>query len=272
MKKIVITGATGHLGNKLYEYLSQNDQLDVWGLDIRPSDNPQIMVGDITQYDDAWADVFADCYGVVHLAADRDNQCNWDSAIPNNIDATINVFQAAAKHGVKRFVFASSNWVVGGYRFIDARLTPDILPNPVNPYGVTKLVGERMGNFFSEQYDMSVVSARIGWTQWTHDNQPGAHMEMGRWGQLMWLSDRDYLHGMERSLFAEVEGHVVVNLMSNNKGMKWCLESSAQQIGYQPQDSATAELPITIRIKECIAWLGQRLIPSLGKWVNKPSF
>lgn len=83
---------------------------------------------------------------MIHLAADRDNQCGWDSAIPNNIDASLNVFHAAAAHNVKRFVFASSNWVVGGYRFVNARLTPEITPNPVNPYGVTKLLGKEPAN------------------------------------------------------------------------------------------------------------------------------
>ncbi|PMO32030.1 hypothetical protein BCT12_17015 [Vibrio breoganii] len=269
---MVITGATGHLGKKIFDYLDKRDDLDVWGLDIRPDTNEKIIIGDITRYEESWASVFEDCYGVIHLAADRDNQCGWESAVPNNIDATNNVFHAAAKHGVKRFVFASSNWVVGGYRFVDSKLTPDITPNPINPYGVTKLVGERTGKYFSEQYDMDVVSARIGWTQWTHNNQPGAHMEMGRWGQLMWLSDRDYLHGMEQSLFADISGHVVVNLMSNNKGMKWCLQASKNSIGYQPQDSAIAELPLPVRIKEVFAWLGQRVFPSLGKKIGNPSF
>lgn len=272
MKKIVITGATGHLGKKVYDYLSARGDLDVWGLDIRPSDDEKIVVGDITQYDESWASVFENCHGVIHLAADRDNQCGWESAIPNNIDALYNVFHAASKHHVKRFVFASSNWVVGGYRFINAKLTPDITPNPVNPYGVTKLVGERTGQYFADHHGMEVVSARIGWTQWTHDNQPGAHMEMGRWGQLMWLSDRDYLHGMEQSLLADINGHVVVNLMSNNKGMKWCLDSSRKSIGYIPQDGSPADLPFDVRIKEFFAWVGQRCIPALSKWINNPSF
>ena len=272
MKKIVVTGATGHLGRKIFDHLSENDDLDVWGLDIRPSEHPQIIEGDITQYDSSWSYVFSDCYGVIHLAADRDNQCGWDSAIPNNIDASLNVFHAAAAHNVKRFVFASSNWVVGGYRFVNARLTPEITPNPVNPYGVTKLLGERAGKYFSEQFGMDVVSARIGWTQWTHENQPGSHMEMGRWGQLMWLSDRDYIHGMEQSLFADVSGHVVVNLMSNNEGMKWCLESSFQSIGYEPQDSTSAQLPLAVKIKELFAWVGQRAFPSIGRWIGQSNF
>lgn len=272
MKKIIITGATGHLGKKLYDYLSQNNDLDVWGLDIRPSNDEKIILGDISKYEDSWVSVFDGCYGVIHLAADRDSQCNWDSAIQNNMDASFNVYHAAAKHGVKRFVFASSNWVVGGNRFINKKLTPEITPNPVNPYGVTKLVGERAGKYFSDKFGMNVVCTRIGWTQWTHNNQPGSHMEMGRWGQLMWLSDRDYLHGMKQALLADVNGYVVVNLMSNNKGMKWCIDSAKQSIGYTPIDGSPAKLPINVRIKEVFAWMGQRLFPALGRWVGQAKF
>lgn len=31
-EKIVVTGATGHLGRKIFDHLSENDDLDVWGL------------------------------------------------------------------------------------------------------------------------------------------------------------------------------------------------------------------------------------------------
>ena len=53
----------------------------------------------------------------------------------NNVDLSLNVLDAAHRHGVKRVVFASSNWVLAGYRFRPDPLTPTTPPLPVNAYG-----------------------------------------------------------------------------------------------------------------------------------------
>jgi nucleoside-diphosphate-sugar epimerase len=42
-------------------------------------------------------------------------------------------------------MFGSSNWVMTGYRFTTERLTTDLPPWPINPYGHSKLFGERAG-------------------------------------------------------------------------------------------------------------------------------
>jgi hypothetical protein len=56
----------------------------------------------------------------------------------------------------------------------------------------------------------------------------------------MWLSDRDFLHLMERCLLAELpEKFVIVNGMSANAGMPWDLESTCRVLGYRPQDDVT---------------------------------
>ena len=94
----------------------------------------------------------------------------------------MNLFEVAKRQGVKKIIFASSNWLHGGYRFSDDYLTPDFCPYPVNAYGVAKLFGERLGEHFSQFYDVSFICMRIGWTQWTQGNQPGDHMAMGLWG------------------------------------------------------------------------------------------
>ena len=88
----------------------------------------------------------------------------------------MNVFQAARRNGAKRLVFASSNWVMAGYRFGTERLTTDLPPWPINPYGHSKLFGERVGRSFAEQHNLSVIAFRIGWCQREHGNRPGPHM------------------------------------------------------------------------------------------------
>lgn len=79
-------------------------------------------------------------------------------------------------------VFASSNYVVAGYRFRRDRLTSEIEPAPINAYGASKLVGERLGKMFAERYGLSFIAFRIGVCQRAHDNRAGPWIPFGFWG------------------------------------------------------------------------------------------
>ncbi len=57
---------------------------------------------------------------------------------------------------------------------------------------------------------MSVICFRIGYVQ-RGDNLPGANMGWGRWGQEMWLSNRDLCQAMERAVLAEDVGFAVIS-------------------------------------------------------------
>lgn len=232
---VLITGAGGHLGRKLFDALEQDTDHQVSGIDIRPVDHPDIHIADLSG-DEDWSKLLGGVDVIVHLAGDREPTATWPSAIKNNMDATLKLYHHAAQMGVKRVVLASSNWIHGDKRFADDRLSRDTPPGPVNAYGMSKLFCERTGAYFAEHHNLSVICLRIGWTQWTHANQPGSHMAMGRWGQEMWLSDRDFLNGMRCAIEAEGVQFAALNLMSENTGMRWDISETRQVIGYTPQD------------------------------------
>ena len=177
---------------------------------------------------------------VIHLAAHASALGTWADA-QENMDMTANVLRAARERGARRVVFASSNWVMAGYRFAGVRITPDLPPHPLNPYGVSKLAGERMGRDAAAQ-GLSFIALRIGWFQRTPGNLPGPHMTMGAWGQQMWLSDRDLCQGFERAVLADGVQFAVLHLMSDNADMPWDIETTKQVIGYAPRDRWTAVL------------------------------
>jgi nucleoside-diphosphate-sugar epimerase len=154
---------------------------------------------------------------------------------------TMNVYEAAVRGGTKRVIFASSNWVMAGHRGSDGPLTTEMEPYPINAYGVSKLMGERMGRSYHARWGLSSISFRIGYLQ-TGDNQPGAEMGWESWGQLMWLSNRDLCQAMERAVVAEGVGFAVLNLMSDNPGMRWDISHTAAVIGYAPQDGVAPVL------------------------------
>ena len=66
-------------------------------------------------------------------------------------------------------------------------------------------------------------------------------MGWGAWGQEMWLSDRDMCDGFEKAVLAGPEvGFAVLNLMSDNPGMRWDIGTTRRTIGYAPRDGAAA--------------------------------
>jgi uronate dehydrogenase len=246
---VLITGAAGNLGGKLRRRLEGRYPLRL--LDRGPGGDPAIVAVDLSRDLDRWAEHFAGVDTVFHLAADPTAQQTWPNLIGPNIDAVANVYLAAVRGGARRVVYASSNHVMGGYKDDPepALLTPDVPPRPgtryvvdgeardSTPYGSAKLFGERLGRCFAEAHGLSVVAVRIGWVRPGDNRAQDVPAARGEWFRLMWLSNRDYCHLMERCLLAELPSKfVVVNGMSANTGMRWDIESTRRLLGYQPMD------------------------------------
>ena len=257
---VLITGASGHLGRKLFDALKSDPGRKVSGLDIRPVKHPDIHTADLSGSDD-WVHLLKGVDVIVHLAGDREPNATWPSAIKHNMDATLTLYHHAASMGVSRVVMASSNWLHGDKRFTNDKLDKDTPPGPINAYGMSKLFCERTGAYFAEHHGLSVICLRIGWTQWAHDNQPGTHMAMGRWGQEMWLSDRDFLNGMRAAVDAKDVLFAALNLMSDNPGMRWDIEETKQVIGYSPLDGSPAKITPVIRLKSALKDLFSNRLP-----------
>jgi NAD+ dependent glucose-6-phosphate dehydrogenase len=127
------------------------------------------------------------------------------------------------------------------------------------------LFGERLGRSLAERRDLSVIAFRIGWCQKEHGNRPGPHMSMGSWGQQMWLSDRDLCQAMERAILAKNVEFAVLNLMSDNPGMRWDIVETRAVIGYDPQDGHAAVVTDEIAEREEMV----RLEYELGDRLNR---
>ena len=94
-------------------------------------------------------------------------------------------------------------------------------------------------------------------------------MAMGRWGQEMWLSDRDYLGGMQAAITAEGVDFAVLNLMSDNPGMRWDIEETKTVIGYAPQDGSRAIVPPSAQAKSWLKRVFSRDLPAFSdRWME----
>src|SRR5262245_48039355 len=244
--RVLITGASGNLGGKLRRHLEAS--CDRPRLDRAPGGDPAVGPADLAAWGD-WADRFAGIDTVFHLAADPTAQQTWPNVVAPNLDALANVLLAARDHGVKRVVFASSNHVMGGYKDLAEPhlLTTDLPPLPgtryvasgqprdSTPYASAKLFGERLGRSLALAGGPEFLAVRLGWIKPGDNPATGIPAERGDWFRLMWLSNRDYCHLMERCLVAHLpEPFVIVNGMSDNSGMRWDLAGTRALLGYDP--------------------------------------
>ena len=257
---ILVTGSTGNLGEKAVEVLSARG-CRLTRIGRHSNRQSDVITADLVRYDDSWASCFASVDTVLHLAADPKPVATWDSVQAFNIDLGLNVLRAAQAHGVKRFVFASSNWILGGHRFTNERLHSSTVPLPVNPYGASKLFFERVGLEQVQHSGMSFVAMRIGYCQ-PGENQPGSHMAFGRWGQEMWLSNNDWKKAVECACLNQFQGAAVVNIVSDNAGMRWDLSEAKNAIGYVPTSRSTPQMGAVGQAKELLVRIFQTLLPT----------
>jgi UDP-glucose 4-epimerase len=76
----------------------------------------------------------------------------------NNVASTLNILKVMLKTGVKRFIFSSTCATYGIPQKLP--LTEDHPQNPINPYGATKMMVERMLSDFDRAYGLRSISFR----------------------------------------------------------------------------------------------------------------
>lgn len=80
--------------------------------------------------------------------------------ILENLRNSVQLFELAALHGVKKVVFCSSGGTVYGRK--QGVLTEDELPSPFSPYGICKLTIEYFLNYFHHRNKVAFDIYRIG--------------------------------------------------------------------------------------------------------------
>jgi nucleoside-diphosphate-sugar epimerase len=122
VKRVVITGGTGHCGAKLAAHLQCSgyqthifEHPDYFKAEMVP-EGGLVTLCDLKFNDKYWASQLDGAAAVVHFAAVNPYpEASWqDSA--ESMDMQMNVFSAAKAAGVPRVVFASSNHVMGGHK------------------------------------------------------------------------------------------------------------------------------------------------------------
>jgi nucleoside-diphosphate-sugar epimerase len=99
---------------------------------------------------------------VFHLAAQAGVRKSWGADFriytDNNVDASQQLLEACVGRPLHRFVYASSSSLYGDHVSIPMR--EDALPQPVSPYGVTKLAAEQLCYLYHVNHGVPATSVR----------------------------------------------------------------------------------------------------------------
>ena len=230
-RRVLITGARGDIGRTLTRGLADTYALRLHNrtLETAPSGFEHVAA-DISNYDDV-RPIMDDVDTVVHMAGDRRVRGEWESILDCNIIGIRNVLEAAKEAGARRVIFASSNHAMGMYDRDGA--WPVYTSMPVRPdslYGASKAIGEVLGRYYHDAFDLSFISLRIGWfaeEPWMAKDQPV--------GRAMWLSPDDAVNVVRGAIETDVPFGIYY-AVSDNPDRRWDITNTMIDLGYRPVD------------------------------------
>jgi UDP-glucose 4-epimerase len=167
--QVVVTGGAGFIGSNLCRHLlasgyddvtviddlSTGDVANLDGLDVRLCEASILDEDQLDRVVKA-ADV------VVHLAARPSVQRSVDDPVATNrvnVNGTLNVLEAARRHGGRYVIVASSSSVYGANAALPK--DEDLRCEPVSPYAVSKLAAESYATAFQRTYGLPTLCVRL---------------------------------------------------------------------------------------------------------------
>ena len=177
MSTHIVTGVAGFIGSHLAETLLKQG-IGVIGIDqfndyydpqlkeknvvnLKRFANFELIKDDIEKLD--WQQLLQSVDVVYHQAAQAGVRASWGTGFSNyttkNINATQIILEAAKEvKSLKRIVYASSSSIYGNAATMP---TPETLcPQPVSPYGITKLAGERLCWLYQQNFGVPATALR----------------------------------------------------------------------------------------------------------------
>jgi len=175
--KALVTGTAGFIGSHLSTALLARGATvvgldcftDYYGRDIKEGNlAPLRKTSGFTFVEDALqtanlSSVLDGVTHVFHLAAQAGVRKSWgkdfQTYTTHNVDATQRLLEHLVDRKIEKLVYASSSSVYGDR--VQIPMTEDALPQPVSPYGVTKLAAEQLCYLYFANYGVPTVALRF---------------------------------------------------------------------------------------------------------------
>jgi nucleoside-diphosphate-sugar epimerase len=273
MKQVGITGATGRIASILLRHLKGDYHFKLFSFEkpectdaetlsqTERETHGSVVVVDLADRQQV-VGLFEGLDVVIHLAAytlpHPFPEQGPQIVFQNNIEATYHVLEECAHANVKRLIFASTNHTQNGSMCVDPsdsasldleRIKPGSvrlrdLPFPDSLYGVSKLCGEDLCKFFSQQKKLETVVLRIGWIRLNDDPSDLKGRSSEAYMRAIYLSHQDAVGFFRAAIEAEMKPAVggipfmMAYAVSNNEKKIYDLEETIANLGYCPRDNA----------------------------------
>lgn len=174
----LITGAAGFIGSNLIEYLIQNTNSQVIGIDnfdefydrkikennlqnIKRHPNFKFHEIDIRSLTSELVPENIDA--IIHLAAKagvRPSISHPQLYTQTNVLGTQNLLEIAKEKKIPKFIFASSSSVYGINKNVPWKEDENLL-KPISPYAATKIAGELLGHVYFKLFGIEFIALRF---------------------------------------------------------------------------------------------------------------
>ncbi|MDD5454375.1 MAG: GDP-mannose 4,6-dehydratase [Candidatus Ratteibacteria bacterium] len=175
-KRIFITGGCGFIGANLVKYFLDRDETNITVYDnlstgskdnlnkavsdSRKKGRVKLIKGDILDISKLSKSLKGSSI-VVHLAAHTkviESLAHPEESHKINTIGTFNVIESARTNKIDKFIFASSNATVGEQT---VPINEKIVPQPISPYGASKLYGEALCSSYFRSYGLKTIALRF---------------------------------------------------------------------------------------------------------------
>ena len=225
---ILLTGAAGALGEELREFLSMSCKVlrisDKAALN-KKFENETVIQAELSN-ESEMLELTKNIDCVVHMGG-QSIEGSWNNVLNSNIIGMYNLYEGCRKNNVKRIIWASSVHTVGFYprsHVVDNKM----MPRPDSNYGVSKVFGETLAQYYWDKYKIETVSIRI----YSSLAEPKDERVLSTW-----LSYNDLRSLIKACMNSSNVEHSIIFGVSNNDSI--LIDNKyANHIGFKPEDNA----------------------------------